>query len=313
MAVLTVAAFLSKWEVLFASTGNRTITGAKMRDFKKDIADSFQSIIGATTITAWKDPCVVATTVNITLSGEQTIDGVLTSSSRVLVKNQSTTSQNGIYVSAAGAWVRADDVNIAAELEGAAVGVSQGTSNKNSLWLQKTAGITLGTSAIEWQQFGFSSIVNVLDEDDMASNSDTAVPTQQSVKAFVENNIPSLPTITSGTYTPTLTNVANAGTLLSDGAQYMRLGNVVTVSGRLQLIPTASATLTKIGMSLPIASNLGAGTLYECSGTGAARVGGAQQLCIIMSDITNNRAELWFDATSTSTHAFNFIFQYQII
>ena len=168
MAVLTVAAFLSKWEGEFASTGNRTITGAKMRDFKKDIADSFQSIIGATTITAWKDPCVVATTVNITLSGEQTIDGVLTSGSRVLVKNQSTTSQNGIYVSAAGAWARADDANLAAELEGAAVGVTSGTTNKNTVWIQTTSGITLGTSAIGWQQIGYGA-VDVIQETDINS------------------------------------------------------------------------------------------------------------------------------------------------
>ena len=55
--------------------------------------------------------CAVATTANITLSGEQSIDGVTTSTSRVLVKDQSTASQNGIYVSASGSWARASDMN----------------------------------------------------------------------------------------------------------------------------------------------------------------------------------------------------------
>ena len=66
---------------------------------------------GSTNIPAIKPPVDVATTANITLSGEQTIDGVLTSGSRVLVKNQSTASQNGIYVSSSGAWSLAADFN----------------------------------------------------------------------------------------------------------------------------------------------------------------------------------------------------------
>lgn len=160
MAVLTVAAFLSKWEALFPTTGNREITASRMRDFRQDIADSFQPVAGQTTVESWKSPCAVATTGNITLSGEQTIDGVLTSASRVLVKNQTTTSQNGIYVSAAGAWSRSTDANEDAELEGAAVGVTQGTTQQNTVWLQTSDNITLGSTAIAWQQigFGFSGI-----------------------------------------------------------------------------------------------------------------------------------------------------------
>jgi len=53
------------------------------------------------------EPCVVATTANITLSGLQTIDGVsLVDSDRVLVKDQTTTTQNGIYYAKADAWYR---------------------------------------------------------------------------------------------------------------------------------------------------------------------------------------------------------------
>lgn len=155
MAVLTVAAFLSKWESLFDSLGARNITGSRMRDFRQDIADSFQSVLGGTVITSWKDPCVVATTGNISLTGEQTLDGVLTSADRVLVKDQTDTSENGIYVSAAGVWARATDADSAAELEGAAVGVTQGTVYANTVWLQTTDTITLETSAIAWQQIGF--------------------------------------------------------------------------------------------------------------------------------------------------------------
>lgn len=107
-------------------------------------------------VTSWKAPVVNATTANITLSGEQTIDGVLTSASRILVKDQSTQSENGIYVTAAGAWARSSDANVAAELEGAAVTVQQGTANANTTWIQTTDGITLGSSNIVFAQLGSS-------------------------------------------------------------------------------------------------------------------------------------------------------------
>src|SRR5690606_10709594 len=70
-----------------------------------------------------------ATTGAITLSGEQTIDGVATSSSRVLVKDQGTSAENGIYLSSSGAWSRAFDCNTDDEFPGALTFVSDGTSN----------------------------------------------------------------------------------------------------------------------------------------------------------------------------------------
>jgi len=107
-------------------------------------------------VSSWKAAADVATTANITLSGEQTIDGVLTSTSRVLVKNQSTASQNGIYDTAAGAWSRSTDANTAIELEGAAVSVQQGTTQANTSWIQTTDNITLGSSDIVFSQLGTS-------------------------------------------------------------------------------------------------------------------------------------------------------------
>lgn len=100
-----------------------------------------------------KEAALVATTANITLSGEQTIDGVLTSASRVLVKNQTTQSQNGVYVSAAGAWARAADSDTSLELDGALVTVKSGTVNANTGWYQTTDNPTVGTSNIVWNQF----------------------------------------------------------------------------------------------------------------------------------------------------------------
>lgn len=167
-----------------------------MREFVEDLKDSFQNILSATTITSWKEPVVVATTGNITLSGEQTIDGVLTSNDRVLVRAQTDASENGIYVSAAGAWSRATDADSAAELEGAAVGVQQGSTYADAVFLQTTDSITLGTSDIEWQQIGFGSatpslaeVLGVANDADGNAIENLADPTNAqdaATKAFVE-------------------------------------------------------------------------------------------------------------------------------
>ena len=117
-------------------------------------ADS--AVLAAQAAIKWKNSVVVATTANITLSGEQTIDGILTSASRVLVKNQSTASQNGIYVSSAGAWARSTDADSSTELQSATVSVEQGSSNANTTWLQTADSITVGSTSLTWSQFGSS-------------------------------------------------------------------------------------------------------------------------------------------------------------
>ncbi len=94
----------------------------------------------------------VATTANITLSGEQTIDGITTSASRVLVKNQSTQAQNGIYVSAAGAWTRATDMDAASEVDATFLIVEDGTLGAGTIWVTASEVTTLGTDAIVFTQ-----------------------------------------------------------------------------------------------------------------------------------------------------------------
>ena len=101
-----------------------------------------------------KAPVLVATTANITLSGEQTIDGFTTSSSRVLVKNQSTAANNGIYISSSGAWTRSLDADTWNELVSAYVLVEQGTINGDTGWVcTSDPGGTLGVTAVTWVQF----------------------------------------------------------------------------------------------------------------------------------------------------------------
>lgn len=97
----------------------------------------------------------VATTANITLSGAQTIDGVsVVAGERVLVKNQSTASQNGLYVCASGSWSRSTDADTSSEVvSGLSVWVQEGTTNADSQWVLTTDGtITLGSTSLTFTQ-----------------------------------------------------------------------------------------------------------------------------------------------------------------
>lgn len=96
-----------------------------------------------------------ATTANVTLSGTQTIDGVaLGAGDRVLVKNQSTASQNGIYVVSAGSWTRSSDMDVWTEFPGSFFFVEDGTDNDNSGWVCTVApGGTVGSTSVTFEQF----------------------------------------------------------------------------------------------------------------------------------------------------------------
>lgn len=99
-----------------------------------------------------------ATTANVTLSGLQTIDGVtLSTNDRVLVKNQLTSSQNGIYVASSSAWARSSDFDGSPATEvkaGDFVFVTEGTTNGDTGWVLTTNGtITIGTTSLTFSQF----------------------------------------------------------------------------------------------------------------------------------------------------------------
>lgn len=99
-----------------------------------------------------------ATTANITLSGAQTIDGIsIVAGDRVLVKNQSTASANGIYVASASAWSRSSDADSWNELVSAFVFVEVGSVNADTGWVCTIdAGGTLGSTAVTFSQFSGS-------------------------------------------------------------------------------------------------------------------------------------------------------------
>lgn len=119
-------------------------------------------------------------------------------------------------------------------------------------------------------------------------------------------------TIASGTYTPTLTGVTNVTSTTAYVCQYMRVGNVVTVSGKIEVTPTVNNAQTTIGVSLPIASNFA--NSQECGGAAhsvANTVLGHG--AAIYADATNDRAEMDYFETHGASDTFSFSFTYQII
>lgn len=106
---------------------------------------------------AWKDSVRVSTQGNTNLSSPgATIDGItMVSGDRVLVRAQTTTHENGIYIwnGAASVMTRAADCSTAAELEQAVTTVEEGT-NAGTSWRQTSVNFTLGSGAVAWAAFG---------------------------------------------------------------------------------------------------------------------------------------------------------------
>lgn len=106
-----------------------------------------------------KASCQASTTGNITLSGLATqANGdwasTLTAGDRILVKNQTASADNGIYVAAAGTWARSSDMDTWSEFPSAFTFVETGTTLADTGWVCTVdAGGTLGTTPVTWVQF----------------------------------------------------------------------------------------------------------------------------------------------------------------
>ena len=116
--------------------------------------------------------------------------------------------------------------------------------------------------------------------------------------------------IFTGTYTPTLFDTTNVAASTAFVAQYMQVGNMVTVSGRVDIDPTNNNQQTILGMSLPVATNLA--TVEQCAGAiNCASVAGAS--AAILGDPVNDRALIEFVSASVANQSFFFQFMYQVI
>lgn len=119
--------------------------------------------------------------------------------------------------------------------------------------------------------------------------------------------------IASGTYTPTLTNSINITSSASGVAQWIRVGNVVTVTcGNININPAAAGLSTQLGISLPIASNFTSDV--QCGGVGVGTQNVVYVSGRIYADIVGNKAFMdWFASTDDSGEPWSFSFTYLIV
>jgi hypothetical protein len=113
---------------------------------------------------AFKAPCRLATTANITLSGLQTIDGVtVVADDRVLVKNQTTGSENGIYLAKSTAWVRARDFDGGGDaVKGTRIYVHSGATQSGEHILTTADGFTIGTTSLAFSLSSAASTATIV-------------------------------------------------------------------------------------------------------------------------------------------------------
>ena len=193
-----------------------------------------------------KASVIVATTANITLSGTQTIDGVvLTPGNRVLVKDQTTAEQNGIYVVAAGAWSRALDADTWNDLISAFTFVEQGTLNADTGWVSIiNAGGTLGVTSVSFVQFsaagaytagtGLTSTGNTFNVIGTANRIIANADSIDIASTYVgQTSITTLGTVTTGIWSATAIGVTKGGLGLTSALTGLIIGNGTSYSAAI--------------------------------------------------------------------------------
>jgi hypothetical protein len=211
---------------------------------------------------SWKQPALTATSANITLSGLQTINGVtLVVGDVVLVKNQTTSSQNGIYVASAGAWTYSVGGDTWSEYVGAIIFITNGSLAGTAWYCTAQPGGTLGTTAMTWSNFSVASSYTagtgltltgtVFSITPVGTASTYGSATQTPV--FTTNASGQVSSVTNTTITPAVGSITGLGTGVATA-----LAAGVTGSGNIVL--ATSPTLITPALGTPTSGNFSTGT-----------------------------------------------------
>lgn len=272
----------------------------------------------AVTGLSWKQAVRVSTTANGTLAtafaNGQVVDGVtLVTGDRILLKNQTTQTENGIYtVNASGAPTRVGDADAGAELAGAAVFVQAGTANADTGWIQTTnAPITIGSTNVVFSQFSGSGTYTAGTGLTLTGNTfsitapvSTALggtgltTTPTNGQLLIGNGTGySLAGLTAGTAI-SVTNAAGSITIANTGVTSNVAGSGISVSGA-----TGAVTITNTG----VLSAAGTANQILVNGTSGAAQTGAVTLTLPQS-IATTSSPTFVTATLSGLTANSFVF-----
>ena len=254
-----------------------------------------------------KDSVRAATTANITLSGTQTVDGVaLAVADRVLVKNQSTGSENGIYTVNSGSWARATDFDGSPASEvtpGAFAFVEEGTANADSGWVLTNNGtITVGTTALVFTQFsgagqitagnGLTKTGNTIDAVGTADRISVAADAIDIASTYAgQTTITTLGTIGTGTWQGGVVAGQYGGTGVANTGKTVTLGGNLTTSGAFNTTLTVTADTTVTLPTTGTLATLGGSETFTGTKlfTGSLNLGssGTAHVSEILTTVTN--------------------------
>ena len=168
-----------------------------------------------------------------------------------------------------------------------------GSNSTAYIWNVGNGAILFGTNDV--QRLSISAVGTVA----LAATSGLTIGrTAVSAPAATDGNV------FSGTYTPTLTNSTNVAASTTGACQYMRVGNVVTVSGQLSVDPTLAATLTVLLISLPIASTFSSSRNAGGAAASSSNIYGESGA--IIANTGSNVFELRLSPTSLANQSYAF-------
>lgn len=211
---------------------------------------------------SWKQAVIAGSTANIDLAtgGLLTVDGItVTEGSRVLVKNQTDDTQNGIYIAHAGTWIRSSDMDTTTpinEVNGAAVYIEQGATQGTTGWTQIDNVTTIGTDPIQWSQF--SGTGSYTAGSGLTLTGTVFSLTSPVAPALGGTGTSTVPTAGDlliatdvGTYTPAALTAGDGVSIVSgDGSVVISSTGVTSVTGTTNQI-TATPTTGDVVLTLP--------------------------------------------------------------